>query len=75
MIIILLFRVVSENGALEQIEAFAFCNLTELQEMYIAALHVEITSNHVLVETLESNIAVNIMKHIITYLSTYLTEL
>lgn len=74
MIIILLFRVVSENGALERIEAFAFSNLTELQEMYVAALRVEITSDHGLVDTLESNIAVNIMKHIITYLSTYLTE-
>jgi len=49
---ILLFRVVSENGALERIEAFAFSNLTELQEMYIAALRVEITSCHILVDTL-----------------------
>lgn len=68
MIIILLLRVVSENGALEQIEAFAFSNLTELQEMYVAALPVEITSNHILVNPFESNGAVNFLKHKITYL-------
>uniref|UniRef100_A0A673MB19 Follicle stimulating hormone receptor n=1 Tax=Sinocyclocheilus rhinocerous TaxID=307959 RepID=A0A673MB19_9TELE len=51
-ITILLLRVVSENDALERIEDYAFYNLTELKEMYVAALHVEITTNYILVKTL-----------------------
>lgn len=43
---------VSENDALVRIEDYAFYNLTELKEMYVAALHVEITTSYILVKTL-----------------------
>ncbi len=59
-ITILLLRVVSENDALERIEDYAFYNLTELKEMYVAALHLEITTNYIVV-AVKNSIVVNNM--------------
>ncbi len=59
-ITILLIRVVSENDALERIEDYAFYNLTELKEMYVAALHLEITTNYIVV-AVKNSIVVNNM--------------
>ncbi len=35
-----------------ELKDYAFYNLTELKEMYVAALHVEITTSYILVKTL-----------------------